>query len=414
MFWRSVTVAVECTCEFVNREAEMQGSRKFFKSLVWVSMPSTLLLAASAHGQDNWQNSAGGSWGDVSNWSLNALPGQAVFDLGTAPGYTVTLPGTESGPTITVQHDNTTINLSGFGFTNVPNISVAPPSGQTGALTFTGAGTVGVTGVSPPSLVSVASGGTLTVNQSLLSIPSHSGLSVSGTLNLTSGGKITEDFTDGASSISTATLSNGTFQTSGGGLTAGSLSLSNHSVISPVTSFATSYNIGSATVDTSTISNDNPVSFSSLTVTGGGSVFGTGLTLGTASVVAGSTVANGGDPFTVQTSLSIQMTTGEATFGNVDTTFSGATLNLTLPGGVTPTQGSTYQPFDILATPGGSITSTFSAVNLPALSPGLSWDTSKLYTNGTVTVVPEPTTIGTLIGIATLALGRRRKRSIVQ
>jgi hypothetical protein len=377
-------------------------------------MPSSLLFAAGAYGQDNWQNSAGGSWGTPGNWSLNALPGAAVFNVGSASGYTVTLPASESPGSVTVQTDNTTIGLGGNTLSVFGLITVAPPSGQTGALTFSG-GTVALqsnTSFPPIEIgsVSVAVGGTLTLNTTSMTLSEHGNVSVSGALNVTNS-QISLPF-DGGLSISTGTLSNGTINV-GDTFSAGALSLSNKSSIGA--SFPTaSWSITSATVDNSSLSNPTTtLSVGNLTVKNGGSVSGTGLTLGTAGIVSGSLVDIGGDPFTVQTSLSIQMTTGEATFSNVATTFSGATLNLTLPAGVTPTQGSTYQPFDILTAPGGSIT-PFSTINLPALSPGLSWDTSKLYANGTVTVVPEPAAIGVVIGAATLALGwRRRKPSIV-
>ncbi|MFD0892874.1 autotransporter-associated beta strand repeat-containing protein [Luteolibacter ambystomatis] len=53
-------------------------------------------------------------------------------------------------------------------------------------------------------------------------------------------------------------------------------------------------------------------------------------------------------------------------------------------------------------------TGTFSAVNLPTLDGGLSWDTSALYTTGAITVVPEPGTafVG---GLGLLLILRRRR-----
>jgi hypothetical protein len=58
--------------------------------------------------------------------------------------------------------------------------------------------------------------------------------------------------------------------------------------------------------------------------------------------------------------------------------------------------------FDILNW--GSLNGTFNTVNLPALSDGLAWDLSALYTNGTLTVVvPEPATLGLLAFAGCLA-----------
>ena len=56
----------------------------------------------------------------------------------------------------------------------------------------------------------------------------------------------------------------------------------------------------------------------------------------------------------------------------------------------------------------GTTTGAFSAVNLPTLDSGLTWDQSSLYTNGTITVVPEPRA-ALLGGLGMLALLRRRR-----
>jgi len=57
-----------------------------------------------------------------------------------------------------------------------------------------------------------------------------------------------------------------------------------------------------------------------------------------------------------------------------------------------------------------STSSPFDALNLPSLGGSLSWDTSTLYTDGIVSVVPEPSIIGllTVCGLG-LALLRRRR-----
>ncbi len=90
---------------------------------------------------------------------------------------------------------------------------------------------------------------------------------------------------------------------------------------------------------------------------------------------------------------------------NVDglTTFAG-TLDVDLENGFQPVVGDQFQLFTF-----GSETGTFSTVNLPY---PYTWDTSKLYTQGivSVTAVPEPTMIG-LLGLGSLAL-RRRARSL--
>jgi hypothetical protein len=63
------------------------------------------------------------------------------------------------------------------------------------------------------------------------------------------------------------------------------------------------------------------------------------------------------------------------------------TLQISLINGFTPTLGDS---FDILDW--GTLSGTFSTLQLPALGNNLAWDTSQLYTSGviSVTTVPEP------------------------
>ncbi len=81
------------------------------------------------------------------------------------------------------------------------------------------------------------------------------------------------------------------------------------------------------------------------------------------------------------------------------------TLNMTLLGGFTPAAGETFDVFS------GPTTGSFTQVNMPALSNGLSWDTSSLYTTGQVAVVPEPSTFVVFLtaGVLCLAIvGQKR------
>jgi fibronectin-binding autotransporter adhesin len=89
-------------------------------------------------------------------------------------------------------------------------------------------------------------------------------------------------------------------------------------------------------------------------------------------------------------------------------TLSGGTLRLTLDGGYIPSVGAV---FDILDW-GGTFSGAFTSLDLPA---GITWNTSNLYTNGTLSVVaiPEPTTVGLLVfGGCFLAGVRRRKTAV--
>jgi len=80
----------------------------------------------------------------------------------------------------------------------------------------------------------------------------------------------------------------------------------------------------------------------------------------------------------------------------------GGTLNVNKVGAAL-VSGDTFNLFDW-----GSKDGTFSAVNLPELDTGLTWDQSQLYTTGTLTVIPEPRA-ALLGGLGLLALLRRRR-----
>lgn len=81
----------------------------------------------------------------------------------------------------------------------------------------------------------------------------------------------------------------------------------------------------------------------------------------------------------------------------------GGTLNVTNVGDALVV-GDTFNLFDW-----GSVTGTFTSVNLPALTGTLTWDQSNLYTNGTLVVVPEPSLTAILGGLGVVTLLRRRR-----
>ena len=66
--------------------------------------------------------------------------------------------------------------------------------------------------------------------------------------------------------------------------------------------------------------------------------------------------------------------------------------------------------FDILNFNPANRRGTFGKIDLPGLPPGLTWNTSSLYTMGELSVVPEPTTI-CLLGLGSLTLLRRKRRA---
>ena len=80
-------------------------------------------------------------------------------------------------------------------------------------------------------------------------------------------------------------------------------------------------------------------------------------------------------------------------------------LDVELLDGFQPQAGESFQLFD------GQLSGTFSQVTLPALSNGLSWNTSNLDTNGTISVTPEPGSLVLLAagGVGALGYGLRRR-----
>ena len=80
------------------------------------------------------------------------------------------------------------------------------------------------------------------------------------------------------------------------------------------------------------------------------------------------------------------------------------TLDVRLIDGFVPSLGNTFDLLDF-----ATLTGMFDRLDLPALDGSLSWDTSELYSTGTLSVVPEPTSAG-LLGIAGLLVLRRRRQ----
>ena len=79
------------------------------------------------------------------------------------------------------------------------------------------------------------------------------------------------------------------------------------------------------------------------------------------------------------------------------------TLNVVLIDGFDPALGDTFDLLDW-----GALDGTFNTVNLPNLDPGLAWNTSELYSDGVIAVVPEPATL-ILLAVGGLALIRRKQ-----
>jgi len=93
------------------------------------------------------------------------------------------------------------------------------------------------------------------------------------------------------------------------------------------------------------------------------------------------------------------------------TAYLDGTLDVVLLDGFTVAYGDSFDLFNW----SGGVSGEFASISTLALTGSLEWDTSKLYTNGTLSVIPEPGTLG-LMGISTILfctarnLSRRKRR----
>jgi hypothetical protein len=160
---------------------------------------------------------------------------------------------------------------------------------------------------------------------------------------------------------------------------------------------------------------DGLLANSALSVNSGGTLGGTG-SLASVTVYAGGNLAPGEPLGALQVSGNLILSAGATMDYLLDTPGSGddevdvtglatlnGALNVSLASGFTPSAG---QSFDLIR---GTTTGSFSQITLPPLNNGLSWNTSNLYTTGTISVVPEPSTLVLLVfgAIALLAYACR-------
>ena len=83
-------------------------------------------------------------------------------------------------------------------------------------------------------------------------------------------------------------------------------------------------------------------------------------------------------------------------------------LNIELTDGFVPSESDSFQVFDFTGLASdGNAGGTFSAVLLPDLPGMLGWDSSDLYSSGTLSVIPEPATLP-FLALGMLLAWRRR------
>jgi hypothetical protein len=84
----------------------------------------------------------------------------------------------------------------------------------------------------------------------------------------------------------------------------------------------------------------------------------------------------------------------------------GGTVAVVLLGGFTPALGDTFDLFDFDP---ARLSGSFASFEMPALAPGLTWDTTQLTNTGALTVVPEPGSAALLLlGAVALLMKPRR------
>jgi hypothetical protein len=81
----------------------------------------------------------------------------------------------------------------------------------------------------------------------------------------------------------------------------------------------------------------------------------------------------------------------------------GSSLSVSLINSFAPDMGDEFDVLDF-----STIAGEFTTYNLPALGDGLAWDTSGLYTDGSIGVTPEPATFALVVGGLAIAFLRRR------
>lgn len=230
-------------------------------------------------------------------------------------------------------------------------------------------------------------GKNITVSQALIADSATGGLEKKGA------GKLTLDAAStytGATTISAGTLAIG----SGGSIASSSQVIVGASTTLDVS--AVSFTLGGSAAQT---------------------LGGNGNIAGNMTVGANGTLSPGNSIGTLGFGGDLTLLSGSINFFEIDTAGNlsdlvsvsglltlGGTLNVSNIG-TALVSGDTFNLFDW-----GNKDGTFSAVNLPGLDSGLTWDQSQLYTAGTLTVIPEPNAAA-LIGSFSLLLLLRRKRA---
>jgi T5SS/PEP-CTERM-associated repeat protein len=457
-------------------------------TLAALAATAAMGICGQAHAATtSWTNGSGGSFTGA-NWS-SGVPDNTkdtYFNLGASSSYTVTFPSSYAAASKQLFISSGTVNFSMNSDTYNAGVAATDQTGVTAATWDIAGGTI----ASQAAYLGNAGNSTSTALVTLSSATSHWTAAASmhiaynsrGTLSLSNGatsgtsgsflmsetsngiGTLNVDGTDGAGHSTTfagagltyiGNASGGTATinvTNGGAFSAGVLSLGK--VSGSVASLLVSGIGSTASVPTNPNAlgiggyanggTKTPGGTGNLTVSDGGSVSATGMTVfsdghvilgnstiqmgsaGTATVDAtrGGTfdVSHRNDGTNIGNTINGNLTLGSTTATTVhlasDTDYANlhvtntltvaGTLQVVLDGAYSPTNGKSFDLFDWGQT--GDLTTTFSNVDftLAPLATGLSWDTQNLYTQGIIAVVPEPAALSLLAVGGLLALRRRR------
>ena len=352
-----------------------------------------------------------GSRFTANSLALTAMTGTAGSAVGT-PGFYVYGNGSVTQTTVTVGSGG--LSLSGSNL-NLKKGTGATALGSTLRLD----GDVSTSG-STASFIREDTSGATTTGTVSLALSATNASPVTRTFNVAGGGA---DLTVGVAITNGNSTAASLSKTGSGNLTfsvantyTGATTISTGTLILSGAGTVGSGNLtvaSGAKLDISGITGATYALGAGQTLNGSGTITATGKTLS----VAGS-FNPGSSPATLTVDGGFTLVGGSASTFEINGTTAGqfdqlvvnglltfgGTLNLTT--GYTVNLGDSVNLFDWSTKSG-----TFSLINGTDLGGGKSWDTSNLYTDGTITVVPEPATWGLLaLSLTTVIVFRRRRR----
>jgi hypothetical protein len=413
----------------------MKLTRNLFLAVVLVS--AAALCANKAHAADiTWVGTNTGTWLTTTNWSNAEVPSSGNTYTVDGSGKTINNPDTSSnvfaGDSLTVKNSAVLRLFRTNGGTNI-NITNTIPNLTLDAATITVASSSGSITQILANQVTLANAAVVEMNGGggfTNQLTFNNGFTGSGTLALQrsgttgSGRNVNINGTNSTSGYSGNVTTSGNSSTktlavsvnTASGWGTGSLTVNAWSTVTLTPAANAAAGTTVAVNNNGNLVINGNISTSGLTtVNTGGTLRGTGTT-GSVTVASGGNFAPGVGGIE---SLNVDgtLTLSEGSVSNFEINRTGGISDMAIASALLAFGGTlnvsnigdplvlndTFNLFDW-----GSTSGAFSAVNLPALDPGLSWDQSALYTSGALTVIPEPN-VAALIGFGMLTLLRRRR-----